>query len=402
MEKAKADYREIFFEKNINFANVGNLDNNHFLKFLNRNYMQQNIYGIIMAGGIGSRFWPLSREAKPKQFLDILGTGHTFLQQTFDRLVQLIPAQNILVVTGERYRQLVQEQLPQINADNILCEPLRRNTAPCIAYATYKLLQKDPQATVVVAPSDHCITNDADFIETLKTAVRFTQENDSLVTIGIQPSRPETGYGYIQVNENAVGSKEQGLCKVKTFTEKPNAEMAKVFVESGEFYWNAGIFVWTLKSIQHALETYLPEVANLFKAGGSRYNSPQEGKFIEAVYAECKSVSVDYGVMEKADNVYVVCSSFGWSDVGTWTSLYLQLPADANKNAVGNSRVILQNTSNCMVKTPPNKLTILHNMNGYLVVDTPDVLLVCKRGDDDEIKQIVSNVMLEKGSSDMV
>jgi mannose-1-phosphate guanylyltransferase len=352
-----------------------------------------------MAGGIGSRFWPLSRAEKPKQFLDVLGTGRTFIQQTFDRLTQIIPPENILVVTGIPYRELVHEQLPQVLEQNILCEPMRRNTAPCIAYATYKLLQNNPDAIMVIAPSDHLILNDAEFIATIKNAVSFAQSGNNLVTIGIKPTRPETGYGYIQITEGAGSGEQLGICKVKTFTEKPNAEIAQTFVNSGEFYWNSGMFIWTLAGIRQAMEKHLPAMTKLFAAGADKYNTPQESKFIEEIYAECKPISIDYGVMEKADNVYVICASFGWSDLGSWTSLYLQLPPDDNQNAVGVSNVVLQNVSNTLVHTSARKLTVLHQLDGYLVVDTPDVLLVCKRGDDNEIKQIVNLVKLEKDNA---
>jgi mannose-1-phosphate guanylyltransferase len=357
----------------------------------------KNTYGVIMAGGVGKRFRPLSRTMRPKQFLDILGTGRTFIQQTYDRLSQFIPAENIIVVTGEDYRSLVAEQVPQVLPNNILCEPSRRNTAPCIAYAAYRLRQINPNATMVIAPSDHFITNDAEFERTIRDAVRFAQMGNSLVTIGIKPSRPETGYGYIQISEGAGSGEELGICKVKTFTEKPNIDLAKIFVESGEFYWNSGIFIWTIDSICKALDEHLPETAKLFSAGNDKYNTSQEAEFIAKTYAECKAISIDYGVMEKVENAYVLCANFGWSDLGNWTSLYINLAKDEQGNAIANSNVVMQDVSNSLIKTPPEKLVVLQGLDGYLVVDIADVLLVCPRGNAEDVAQIVDRALLEKG-----
>jgi mannose-1-phosphate guanylyltransferase len=356
----------------------------------------QNVYGVIMAGGVGKRFRPMSRPERPKQFLDILGTGRTFIQQTYDRLAQFMLPQNILVVTGDSYRDLVAEQLPQVLAHNILCEPMRRNTAPCIAYAAHKLRATNPDAIMVVVPSDHLITNDAEFARAIRDAVRFAQTSNNLVTIGIKPTRPETGYGYIQISEGAGSGAELGICKVKTFTEKPNVELAKTFVASCEFYWNSGMFIWSVDTICRALDTYMGDTAKLFAAGSSKYNTPQEAAFIAQTYSECESISIDYGVMEKAENTYVICANFGWSDLGSWTSLYLNLPKDANGNAVANSNVVLQNVKNSLIKTPPDKLVILQDLDGYLVVDIDDELLICPRKDAEETAQIVDRVRLEK------
>lgn len=352
-----------------------------------------------MAGGIGSRFWPLSRNAKPKQFLDVLGVGRTFIQQTFDRLARIIPPENIVVVTSQIYKELVMEQLPQVKEENILLEPLRRNTAPCIAYATYKLLKKSPNATVVVAPSDHLILNEAEFEKTIRKAMQFAEQGENLVTIGINPSRPETGYGYIQIVETVEEARKKDICKVKTFTEKPNLEMAKVFMESGEFFWNSGIFVWTLQSIKSALEAHLPEVSRLFESGADAYYTSGELQFILDTYAECKAISIDYGVMEKSENVHVICADFGWSDLGTWTSLYLQSLKDEKNNVVMSDNVVLDNVNNSLVRTPNGKLVVLQGLDNYMVVDTNDVLMICKRGDENELKQLINNTLLGKGSS---
>ncbi|MGL4364563.1 MAG: mannose-1-phosphate guanylyltransferase [Bacteroidales bacterium] len=359
--------------------------------------MQNPTFGIIMAGGIGSRFWPLSRNAKPKQFLDILGVGRTFIQQTFDRLTQSIPPENIIVVTSEAYLELVIEQLPQVKLENVLLEPLRRNTAPCIAYACYKLLQKYPNASLVVAPADHVILKEAEFAKTLQSAIAFAESNDALVTIGIPPNRPETGYGYIQVMECAKNEVFKEACKVKTFTEKPNLEMAKVFMQSGEFFWNSGIFIWTLQSIKNAMEEHLPEISKLFADGAKEYYSPNEKKFIADIYAECKSISIDYGVMEKSHNVYVFCADFGWSDLGTWTSLYMHLPKDEHGNALQTNNVQISNSKDCLLSAPDDKLIVLSGLSNYLVVDTNDVLMVCPRSEESVLKNMINSVLLDKG-----
>ncbi|HCT29556.1 MAG TPA: mannose-1-phosphate guanylyltransferase, partial [Bacteroidales bacterium] len=350
----------------------------------------------IMAGGIGSRFWPLSRTSKPKQFIDILGTGKTLLQQTFTRMNRICPAENILVVTSQLYKGIVLEQLPDITPDQVLLEPMRRNTAPCISFANYKIKQKNPDAVVVVAPSDHLILNEDKFIETINKAIAFTSQNDALLTLGIKPSRPETGYGYIQVGAS-VDDQTPNLKKVKTFTEKPNVELAKVFVESGEFFWNSGIFVWSLKSISTAFEKHLPEVDGLFRDTAVYFGTNEEKKRIEQAYSECRNVSIDYGVMEKADNVYVICSEFGWSDLGTWGSLYTHLNKDAKQNAVIGKNVMLYDSSNTIVNVPDNKLVILQGLEDYIVVESDDILLICQKKDEQEIKNFVNDVLMEKG-----
>jgi mannose-1-phosphate guanylyltransferase len=260
------------------------------------------------------------------------------------------------------------------------------------------LLKKNPNATVVVAPSDHLILNEAEFEKTLKNAMKFAEQGENLVTIGIKPSRPETGYGYIQIAETIEESKKKDICKVKTFTEKPNADMAKVFVNSGEFFWNSGIFVWTLQSIKSAFKAHLPEVSRLFESGENAYYTSNEPQFILDAYAECKAISIDYGVMEKSDNVHVICADFGWSDLGTWTSLYLQSEKDEKNNALLSSSIVLDNVSNSLVHTPSGKLVVLQDLDSYLVVDTNDVLMVCKKSNENELKQLINNVLLEKGA----
>lgn len=362
--------------------------------------MNKNNFCVIMAGGIGSRFWPLSRTAKPKQFLDVLGIGKTLLQQTYDRFIQVIPKENILVVTNSDYGDIVLEQLPDLTEEQVLREPLRRNTAPCIAYANYKIQKSNPVANIVVAPSDHLIVKEREFIGVLKRGLDFVAENNNLLTLGIKPSRPETGYGYIQVNgDNEPIVVNESLRKVKTFTEKPDYEMAKVFFESGDFYWNSGIFFWSLNTIMEAFNRFLPDVDSLFKEGIDRYNTQSEEEFINRTYTNCKNISIDYGIMEKADNVYVLCSDFGWSDLGTWGSLYDKLEKDENQNSVIGENVFTYDIKNCLVNVPEDKLVVLQGLEDYIVVESDNILLVCKKQDEQKIKQFVNDVKLKKGDA---
>lgn len=340
--------------------------------------MNANQYCIIMAGGIGARFWPLSRQSRPKQFMDILGTGRTFLQQTFDRFKKILPVENIYVVTNSLYEKMVLEQIPDIFPANILLEPLRKNTAPCIAYASYRIQKENPDASVVVAPSDHLIIREEEFLNVVQRGLEFVSKNKALLTLGIKPSRPETGYGYIQVNGDKEGEVNHGeFREVKAFTEKPDYALAKVFYESGEFYWNSGIFFWSLPSIIEALETYLPEISSLFVEGKTVYGTSEEGNFIADVYSRCKNISIDYGIMEKADNVYVLCSDFGWSDIGTWGSLHEHQKKDENGNAISGDAVFGYNLSDCLIRMPKNKLTVIEGLQGYIVVESDDILLIC-------------------------
>jgi len=358
--------------------------------------MNKNHYCVIMAGGVGSRFWPLSRTVKPKQFQDILGTGRTFIQQTFDRFASIIPAENIMIVTSSIYHDLVIEQLPGIDESQILLEPLRRNTAPCIAYANYKILQRNPNALIVVAPSDHLVLNEAQFHKTILQGLAFAAVNKSLVTIGIKPTRPETGYGYIQIN-SAISAPEAGIRKVKTFTEKPNLDMAKVFFKSGEFFWNSGIFIWSLSTILESFRDMLPEVNTLFSNGIGLYNSPGEVDFIRSVYSECRSVSIDYGIMEKADNVFVIMAEFGWSDLGTWGSLFMNSQRDKQGNSISGGNVMNYGLKNSIVRVPDDKLVVLQGLDNCIVVESDGILLVCRLDDEQEIKTFVSDILMEKG-----
>lgn len=358
--------------------------------------MNNDHYCIIMAGGIGSRFWPLSRTSRPKQFLDIFGTGKSLLQQTYDRFHKIIPEKNILIVTHEDYRELVLEQLPDLSPNQILLEPMRKNTAICIAYANYKLMKENPNANIVVAPSDHLILRENEFLDVIIKGLEFTQNSNALLTIGIKPSRPEIGYGYIQVNSDLTNQKTS-IRKVKTFTEKPNVEMAKIFHESGEFFWNAGIFMWSLNSIMHAFDLYMTDLDAQFQESIDLINTPAEKAFIQELYPSAKSISIDYAIMEKADNVYVICADFGWSDLGTWGSLYTHLDKDEANNAVNKNNVFVYNSSNCIINVPSSHLAVVHGLDGYIVVDSEGILLICKKEDEQRIRDFVNDVKIKKG-----
>lgn len=350
-----------------------------------------------MAGGVGSRFWPMSRKDHPKQFIDILGSGETLIQATFNRFLNVCPTENIYIVTNDSYRDLVLEQLPKLKPEQVLCEPSRRNTAPCIAYANYTILQRNPEANVIVAPSDHIILKENVFTEVITAALEATEKHDWLLTLGIQPNRPDTGYGYIQFEENETAQSDSRIKKVKTFTEKPQLEMAKQFLASGDFLWNSGIFIWKLKTIMQSFAKHLPDVDQLFRAGIGKYNTAEEAAFIEQTYAMCKSISIDYGVMEKADNVYVLASDFGWSDLGTWGSLYDIRKKDNEANAVVGQNVMIYDSKNCIVNMPKDKLVVLQGLDGYIVVEDGHTLLVCRKEDEQQIRQFVNDVMIEKG-----
>ncbi len=358
--------------------------------------INENNYCIIMAGGIGSRFWPLSRVKRPKQFIDILGTGETLLQMTFKRFETICPKGNIYVVTSRIYKDLVLEQLPMIDPECVITEPLRRNTAPCIAYANAKIKQKNPNAKVVVAPSDHLILNQEEFINKIELGFSMVENNDVLITLGIEPTYPNTGFGYIQYTDREKLSDE--VKKVKLFTEKPEYEMALQFIKSGDFLWNAGIFIWSLKSIEKAMQEYLSEIYELFDQGKEFYNTEEEEGFIDVTYSACPSISIDYGVMEKASNVYVIPSSFGWSDIGTWNALYEQREKDEAANSFVGKNVMTYEVSNCLINTPKDKLVILQGLDDYIIVDSDDILMICKKSEEQRIKQFVTDVEVEKGN----
>ncbi len=357
----------------------------------------KNHYCIIMAGGIGSRFWPMSTIAHPKQFLDILGTGRTLLQQTFDRFKDLCPTKNIFIVTNDSYEDLVALQLPEVLRENILTEPSRKNTAPCVAYASYKIHKLNPKAITVVAPSDHLITKEDTFAKAIKSCYKKAQSEDCLVTLGIKPSRPDTGYGYIQYVDSPVEEKDKRLFKVKTFTEKPDADMAKFFIESGDFLWNSGIFIWSTASFLKSLEQNDPELAVVFKEGIDVYNTPHEKDFVKKAYTVCKNISIDYSIMEKANNVYVRSSIIGWSDLGTWGSLFTHIKHDKGGNAVVGKNVMEYDCQDCIVHVPKDKLVVLQGLKDYIVVESEGVLMVCKKSDEQQIRNFVNDVKVQKG-----
>lgn len=356
--------------------------------------MNKHHYVAIMAGGIGSRFWPMSRTNYPKQFLDILNTGKTLIQATYDRFASFIPEENIYVVTSNEYINIVKKQLPQIPLQNILGEPSRKNTAPCIAYISFKLMERDPQASLIVAPSDHLILDTIAFKKVSLEALAFVNKHNAFITLGIKPTYPNTGYGYIQYEQHAV---TDNVFKVKTFTEKPNLDLAKTFLASGEFLWNAGIFVWQVKNIISAFEKYMPEMYDVFAAEKANFNNPEENKAIQRIYPQCTNISIDFGIMEKADNVYVIPSSFGWSDLGTWNSAYENLEKDYLGNAVAGENVIVFDAHRNMVHNNNDKLVVLQGLEDYIVVDTNDVLLICKKEKEQEIKEYVAEVKRNKG-----
>jgi mannose-1-phosphate guanylyltransferase len=354
-------------------------------------------YCVIMAGGVGSRFWPMSRSGFPKQFHDVLGTGQTLIQLTYHRFLKICPPENIYVVTNVQYEALVKEQLPALHVQQIILEPARRNTAPCVAYANHKIGAINPHAKIIVAPSDHLILKEDEFVEIANIALKQC-ETGNLVTLGIKPTRPDTGYGYIQfVGDKSASDKR--VKKVKTFTEKPSHELAEQFIDSGDFYWNSGIFIWSLSSINAAFEQHLKDLNDLFSSVNSFYNTPEEAAKIANVYSVCESISIDYGIMEKASNVNVVLSDFGWSDLGTWGSLYTHIEKDKHQNGVIGKSVMLYESSGNVVKAPKDKLVVIQGLNDHIVIDTGDVLLICNLKDEQKIKQMVNDIKIGKGES---
>ncbi|MEQ1745289.1 MAG: mannose-1-phosphate guanylyltransferase [Saprospiraceae bacterium] len=352
-------------------------------------------YVAIMAGGVGSRFWPGSREARPKQFLDMLGVGKSLLRLTFERFLPICPASNIFIVTNAAYRDLVRQQLPELSDNQIIGEPSRNNTAPCIAYTALKLAALDPNANMVVAPSDHVVLHEAVFCEKIKQALAFAGSRRALVTLGIQPSRPDTGYGYIQCGPAV----EAGVYAVERFTEKPDLDNARRFVDSGQYLWNAGIFVWNLQTILSAYQRFAPDIYQILEQGRGLFNTPGEQGFIEQHYPTTPDISVDFAIMEKADNVFTLPADFGWSDLGTWASLHTERPQDENGNVFQSQTIVAQGVKNCLVRAPEGKLVVLKNLDGYIVVDEGDVLLVWPKSEEQAIKQVRSEVYTQFGET---
>ena len=348
----------------------------------------KNYYAIIMAGGVGSRFWPVSTADFPKQFHDMLGTGDTLIQKTFSRLSKLIPSENILVLTNEKYNDLVLEQLPTIKQEQVVLEPAMRNTAPCILYASMKIKKQNPDALMIVAPSDHWIEDENAFVENVKQSFDYCSNNNALMTLGIQPTFPNTGFGYIEYDKKDANS----IKKVNQFREKPDYETAKAFLASGNFLWNGGIFIWSVKAITEAFEQFQPKMNDLFLSGIEKYNASAEKEFITENYPLAENISIDYAILEKAKNVFVLPATFDWNDLGTWGSLHEKLDKDANNNAVVNATVILENASNNIIRAEGKKLVVIDGLDDYIIVDKADTLLIYPKSKEQDIKSIVSKL----------
>ncbi|HLT75385.1 MAG TPA: mannose-1-phosphate guanylyltransferase [Ohtaekwangia sp.] len=358
--------------------------------------MNNNLYVVLMAGGVGVRFWPYSRNSKPKQFLDVLGTGQTLLQSTFERFVALCPLQNIFVVTHEEHADLVREQLPMLDNQQILTEPMRKNTAACIAYASYVVAGRNPEAIMLVSPADHLILKESEFHDVIRKAAEQAKSQDKLITLGINPTRPETGYGYIQYH-----TEKSFVKKVKTFTEKPELSLAKKFLESGDFVWNSGIFIWGVQAILRAMHEYLPEMTEVFDEIKGKLGTPDEREAIHIAYPQCKSISIDYGVMEKAKNVYVCLGNFTWSDLGSWGSIHEISEKDENNNVMA-ANALTYETRNCMIKGSPDKLVVVQGLNGYLVGEFGNVIIVCEKDKEELFRRFVNDVKARPNSTEFV
>lgn len=346
-----------------------------------------------MSGGIGNRFWPYSNEEIPKQFLDFFGTGRSLLQSTFDRFNKIIPKENILIVTNDEYADMTREQLPELAEDQILLEPIRRNTAPCIAYAAFRIQAINPEANIIVAPSDHLILKSDQFIADINKGLEFVEHHDVLLTLGVTPTRPATTYGYIQASSEEV----EGVQKVKTFTEKPNKKLAQAFIDSGEFVWNSGIFIWSLKSILNAFKAHLPDIPNMFNDGAHLFNTAKEKEFIDANFPFCPNISIDYGILEKADNVFVIISSFGWSDLDSWVSLHNVSEKDEDQNVNVNSEALYIESYNNIVATTTKKFVIIQGLDNYIVAESDNTLLICKKEDENRIKHFMTDAKFKFG-----
>ncbi len=349
--------------------------------------MRNHIYVAIMAGGVGSRFWPASRTSRPKQFHDMMGTGKSLLRQTFERFLQLAPAEQIFVVTHDDYASQVLEHLPELSTEQVITEPARRNTAPAIAYTALKIQKVDPDAQLIITPADHIILQEKAFVDTLRLGLEFTAKHQALLTLGILPSRPDTGYGYIQYDQLPYGI---GVHKVLRFTEKPPLPMAKIFLESGNYLWNAGIFIWRCSAIMAAFQQHTPEMYTGLMAGIEDLNTPAEKDFIRSCYPSLPNISIDYAIMEKASNVYTMPSDFGWSDLGTWNSLHAESEQDEQKNVVQASAKLLQDTSDCIIRAPEGKLVVINGLHDFIVVDEGDVLMIYPKSKEQDIKSITT------------
>ncbi len=347
-----------------------------------------------MAGGAGSRFWPISKTPKPKQFLNVGDTGRTFIRQTYERCLKIVPQENIIVVTSDKYRELVNEQVPELDGRNLLLEPYRRNTAPCIAYATYTLMKRNPEARMAVMPSDHIIEDDEAFVSTIRNAFEHILDNDVLMTLGIIPTRPDTNYGYVQTYGGREAYRSNEPLQIKTFTEKPNKELAQIFISTGEFLWNAGIFVWKAKTIKEEMEKHLPEVTGQFEGWEKAIDTPIEKEFIQRAYTDCPNISIAYSVMERTDRAWIYPAHFGWKDIGTWESLYTYIPKDSEENAVSADKALIENTSGSLVVSQnKKKLIAVKGLENFMVIDTPEALLICPK-DDKTFKEFISGIAM--------
>lgn len=356
--------------------------------------MHEHSYVAIMAGGIGSRFWPVSRHNDPKQFLDILHTGKSLIRWTFERFRKFIPLENIYIVTNIQYIDKVHEQLPELPLPNIVGEPSRKNTAPCIAYISYKIHKQDPQANIICAPADHLIMDPDAFSRICEEGLRFASQRNALLTLGIKPTRPDTGYGYIQYDMKPFA---ENIFRVKTFTEKPNLELAQTFLKSGDFLWNAGIFLWNVQSIIEAFRTHQHDLSELFEQEMERLNTPDEADAVQFIYSQCTNISIDYAVMEKSENVFVIPANFGWSDLGTWNSAYDNMEKDYLSNAVSGKNIMIIDATHCMVRSEDEKLVVLQGLDHCIIIDTPDVLLICNKDREQQIKDYVGEIKRNKG-----
>ena len=356
--------------------------------------MNNNLYVVLMAGGVGTRFWPYSRNSKPKQFLDVISTGKTLLQSTYERFLPLCPPENIYVVTHQEHKTLTRDQLPSMAESQILAEPMRKNTAPCILYACHIIVKQNPNAIIVVSPTDHLILNESDFQQTIIKSAELAKTQDKLITLGIKPTRPETGYGYIQFIES-----KSALKKVKTFTEKPELALANKFLESGDFVWNAGIFIWGVQAIHQAFAKYLPEMTEIFEEAALKISTPEEKNAMQAAYSQIKNISIDYAIMEKADNVFVWLSSFAWTDLGSWGSLYEYSLKDSNNNVIG-VEALTYETRNSIIKGDKDKLVVTQGLNGYLVGAFGNVVIVCEKDKEDLFRRFVNDIKSKPNSND--
>lgn len=350
-----------------------------------------NNHLVIMAGGVGSRFWPMSTTEKPKQFIDVLGVGRSLLQLTFDRFKGICFPENVWVVTNQSYKELVLEQLPEIPVANILCEPCRRNTAPCIAYVSWRIKAKDRNANIVVTPSDHIVTNCEEFKRVISQCLKFTNETDAIITLGMKPTRSETGYGYIQADLSSSSPRNKEIFRVDSFREKPDIETAKKYIQNKSYFWNAGIFIWSVSTIVNAFRIYQPSISKIFESLLPVYGTPDEQEEINMRFPECENISVDYAIMEKAEEIFVCPADFGWSDLGTWGSLLVQTKKDLYGNGVIGENVSLFDTHNCIVHTLDKKKVVIQGLDGFIVADDDNKLLICKLSEEQRIKQFSSD-----------